>query len=187
MNADDLSLDLRSGLPEPLRVLLADYPREGWAAHPNFRGLVEFWLDRHMMFRRILGALEADAGALADRRIEGGAYGARLARYGALFVGELHGHHHIEDAHYFPALLRSEPGLARGFDLLDGDHQALDGHLAAFAGMANGLLASARPETEAAAFLDHLEGLRRFLDRHLTDEEELIVPIILRHGERGIG
>ena len=34
---------------------------------------------------------------------------------------------------------------------------------------------------------DGLERMERFLDRHLTDEEDLIVPVILRVGEGRLG
>ena len=53
---DDLALGVRAGLPDALRVLLADYPREGWESHPHFTGLVRFWLDRHLMFRPLQAA-----------------------------------------------------------------------------------------------------------------------------------
>ncbi|MGB0354336.1 MAG: hemerythrin domain-containing protein, partial [Paracoccaceae bacterium] len=57
---DHLALAHREGLPDALRILLQDYPRETWQAHPNFGGLVAFWLDRHLMFRR-LDAMLTDA------------------------------------------------------------------------------------------------------------------------------
>ena len=31
-----LDLETRSGLPEAMRILLAEYPREAWEADPNF-------------------------------------------------------------------------------------------------------------------------------------------------------
>lgn len=56
-----LDLDLRTGLPDALRVLLKEFPRDGWDDHPGIEGLVRFWLDRHMMFRRIIARLILDA------------------------------------------------------------------------------------------------------------------------------
>ena len=56
---DALRLETRTELPEALRVLLAEFPKSGWNAHPNFKGLVEFWLNRHGMFRQICQALTA--------------------------------------------------------------------------------------------------------------------------------
>jgi hypothetical protein len=35
--------------------------------------------------------------------------------------------------------------------------------------------------TEAGVLRDRLAGFATFLDRHLTDEEDLVVPVILHH------
>jgi len=55
-----MSLRSREGLPDALRLLVDEIPRPTWEAHPNFGGMVQFWLQRHMMFRRLLDVLEAD-------------------------------------------------------------------------------------------------------------------------------
>lgn len=186
-----LDLDAREGLPDALRVLLADHPRAGWEADPNFGGLVRFWLDRHLGFRRLMTLMRADADAAADRRIDAHAFGSRLSRLGSTFLQEIHGHHTIEDTHFFPLLGAREARLLRGFDMLETDHHALDAHLAAFADGANGALGALdRPAdlvTAAGRLSEGLQRLDRFLDRHLLDEEDLVVPVILRHGEGFLG
>ena len=48
---DPLGLGTRAGLPDALRCLLADYPRDGWPAHRDFHGLAAFWLDRFPISR----------------------------------------------------------------------------------------------------------------------------------------
>lgn len=188
---DSLALDTREALPDALRVLLKEYPRAGWGASPNFEGLVRFWLERHLMFRRLLDLMQKDAERIADGGMDGRDFAQRLARYGSAFVNELHGHHSIEDAHYFPVLARAEPRLSRGFDILDRDHHALDAHLAGFAEAANRAIRAGAEGGDARAaggrFLGDLKGLGRFLDRHLVDEEELVVPVILKHGAGGLG
>ena len=40
----ELPLDVRDGLPDELRVLLKDFPRESWSNHPDFNGLTAFWI-----------------------------------------------------------------------------------------------------------------------------------------------
>ncbi|SLN37750.1 hemerythrin domain-containing protein [Roseisalinus antarcticus] len=186
MDMTGLALEERSGLPEPLRVLLAEYPREGWAAHRNFQGMVQFWLERHMMFRKLLAVMQEDAEKVLDAKMGPDEFAARLSRYGGMFVNELHGHHQIEDVHYFPVLQKQDRRVARGFDILDHDHHAIDGHLNAFVESANGALKSigepARMKDGAGGFRDRLLRLNGFLDRHLTDEEELVVPVILKFG-----
>jgi iron-sulfur cluster repair protein YtfE (RIC family) len=187
----DLDLATRAGLPDALRVLVAEYPRAGWPEARHFDGLVAFWLGRHLLFRRLCTIMTAETQALLDRRIAGETFAARLARRGGQLVSELDGHHRIEDAHYFPLLARAEPRLAAGFDLLDGDHRALHHHLAAFADAAESALAAradaARLHDAAGAFLAALDRLDRLLARHLEDEEDLVVPVILRHGAGALG
>ena len=94
---DTLTLDTRDGLPDALRVLLQDFPRETWPEHNNFAGLVAFWLDRHLMFRRLMTALIDDAEQAVDRKIDAQTHAAKLSRYGSMLLQNLHGHHQIED------------------------------------------------------------------------------------------
>ena len=177
-------LATRDGLPDHLRILADRFARADWDGHEAFGALTRFWLDRHLMFRRLLATLDGEGGAFLDGEIDYQRYQAGLARYGSLFVGQLHEHHHVEDDHYFPQLVALEPRLSAGFDLLDADHHALDAHLEAFTNDANGILRPNGATKEAVdAFLKTLERSKALLDRHLSDEEDLIVPIILAHGE----
>ncbi|SFE83947.1 hemerythrin domain-containing protein [Roseivivax sediminis] len=180
---DDLALGRREGLPDALRALLEAYPRDSWEAHPGFGGLVEFWLERHLMFRKLCAMLREDAEGAVDGRLAPETQQGRLARYGTMLVNELHGHHQIEDHHYFPALSGLEPQLVRGFTLLDGDHHAMDGLLDRFAKAGNAVL---QGQGEVGPFREEVLSFEAMLDRHLVDEEELIVPVILKHGAGGL-
>ncbi len=181
----NLSLDLRTGLPDHLRVLADKYPRDMWQGHPNFNQLTAFWLDRHLMFRKVLDKLIADTQAHLDAKA-GPRYGAELSRYTGFFLQELHGHHGIEDAHYFPQFKPLDARVAGAFDLLDHDHHALDAHLHDLANDTNAVLralqAGHKAQDEAGALLARHEAFQTFLDRHLTDEEEVIVPLVLEYG-----
>lgn len=182
-------LTQRDGLPDALRILLEQYPRDIWQSHRNFDGLTRFWLERHMMFRQALGQWQADTRAFMDKGRDARAHGQQTARLGGFLINELHGHHQIEDAHYFPALTVAEPRLAKGFELLDADHHALDSELAALTDAANTHLRAlgdrnADTRANAARMLAQLDGFERFLNRHLLDEEELVVPVILHHAPR---
>ena len=176
---DPLALDQREKLPDALRVLLDTYPRDGWSEHSNFAGLVEFWLGRHMMFRKLTTMLNDDAEQAMDGKLDLMAYKPRLARFGGALVQELHGHHNIEDHHYFPQLSGLEPGLLRGFEILDKDHHAMDDLLNRFANKANEVLQGGG---EIGRFREELLSFNAMLDRHLEDEEDLIVPVILKNG-----
>ncbi|MEY1556611.1 hemerythrin domain-containing protein [Yoonia sp. R2331] len=184
--SEALNLENRAGLPDPLRVLLAAYPRDGWTTDPGFDALIRFWLDRHLMFRRLLADMTKTAEALIDETMEAPRFGAVMSRYGGHFVNGLHEHHTIEDTHYFPVLSQKDARITKGFAILDADHHAIDRHLSDFVDLANGALQkldNRDPLRGAVGDLhDHLGLLHRLLDRHLTDEEELVVPVILKYG-----
>ena len=182
----DLSLQNRPGLPDALRLLLPLYPRVDWTRHENFDGLVSFWLDRHLNFRDLTARMSAGTAALLDRSTDPQAHAATLARLGNRFLQELHGHHQIEDMHFFPRLTRLEPRLTRGFAMLETDHLAIDGLLSRFTTTANAVLTDPADLTAAAAFAADLAIITALLDRHLTDEEDLIVPVILHHGPSAV-
>ncbi|PZX16306.1 hemerythrin HHE cation binding domain-containing protein [Palleronia aestuarii] len=179
-----IGLETREGLPDALRVLVEKLPRGTWEAHPNFSPLTRFWLDRHLMFRDVLGKLRGGSQAFLDGRTAPERYGRETARLAQFFLGELHAHHSIEDHHYFPVLQGLDARLERGFTLLDADHHALDGHLNGLAETTNGMLrglSSADPKAGAGTLEETLGGFETFLDRHLTDEEDLVVPVILTY------
>ncbi|TNF57218.1 MAG: hemerythrin domain-containing protein [Rhodobacteraceae bacterium] len=178
---DKFSLDTRTGLPEALRVLVQEYPRTGWQTHRNFNGLVQFWMERHMMFRQLVTILTEDVQALSDRRMDHGRYAPRLSRFAGTLLNELHGHHGIEDHHYFPRLVRIDRRAEQGFALLDRDHHAMDGHLHAMAEAANAVLKGGEP----GPFAERLDAFARMLNRHLDDEEDIVVPVILASGFQG--
>ncbi len=183
-DADPLSLLRRAGLPQELQGLLADYPRAGWPQHRDFNGLAAFWLDRHLGFRRMLARLRGDAQASLGGQLAPNQYHARLQRTGSQLLNDLIGHHQIEDDAYFPKLAALEPRLQRGFDVLDRDHHDLHDLLDRFAKGANAVLAAKDTVTARTAtgrFDDDLADFDRLLVRHLTDEEDLILPVVLKH------
>lgn len=192
MSEDPLDLERRTGLPADLLRLLETYPRETWAAHDNIHGLASMWLQRHDMFRDLGGLL---TGAIADYR-EGRKDARAFAGFFAprleFFLGHLNGHHQVEDQHYFPVFARAESRLKRGFDILDKDHHLIHDALERNAETANAFLRALgenedRQRFAADAYAAENERLVAMLGRHLTDEEDLIVPLILDRGEYGIG
>lgn len=174
-----LYLEHRKKLPDALRVLLEQYPRDTWQDHKNFTEMVTFWLSRHLMFRQLVATLQSDAEAVLDQRADPNFLGKRVSKLGSTLLNELHTHHMVEDHHYFPQLNRLEPRLIRGFSILDADHHDLDKLLERYATAANGVI---QGNVEVGQYRDHVVSFTTFLDRHLVDEEELIVPVILKHG-----
>ncbi len=187
-----LDMRERRGLPEHLKVLLDKYPRTGWPAKDQMASLTQFWLDRHLMFRRLIAQLAGEAQAFSDNPNQAREFGQRTPRLAGFLIQQLHGHHQVEDHHYFPLLVGYDDRLAQGFSLLDLDHQALDLALQDYQSAAQDLLSDlsrqpeAQPEAQPAslaAYEGQLSSLERWVERHLFDEEELIVPILLHYGE----
>lgn len=184
---EDLSLTARAGLPDTLKALFEAHPRESWGVARPLGDLTLFWLERHQMLRELLSRLGGETQQMLDLGDERGAGMRRLARYAQIFAGELHMHHNVEDHHYFPALSQREARLASGFELLDADHHTLDAALHEFAEQSNALFRAFAEGAATDRSLDDYHALlRRFspmLERHLIDEEDLIVPILIEHGE----
>lgn len=177
-------LDTRTGLPPELLVLRDSLPREGWEGHANFSELTRFWLDRHLMFRDVLQRLRDGSGAYLDGNKDLVQHARETQHYAGFLLNQLHGHHQIEDHHYFPQLMQLDSRLTRGFEILDADHDALNGHIYGIAEQTNVFLKALETDDvrEFAAALSEKLGLfDQFLDRHLTDEEDLIVPLILTY------
>src|ERR1035437_2981764 len=151
-NATDpeaLALARRSGWPEDLRVLIARFPREQWQGHANLGAMARFWLSRHDMFRELatmIQAIEAQfrAGALSAAEVP-----RQLVPRLQFLLSELGVDHQIEDLPSFPISRAAEKRLARGFDVLEGDHPAIHADMAATAETANALLRALQGDADA--------------------------------------
>ncbi|MFN3226485.1 MAG: hemerythrin domain-containing protein [Hyphomicrobiales bacterium] len=185
--ANDDRLTTRDGLSEPLRVLLDKYPRETWEGNSRFYGLSSFWIERHGMFRQMSETLESDAQAMMALLMEPQSYGRKLSRLAGSMVQNLHGHHMIEDHQYFPLLAKRDGRLKRAFTMLDKDHHALDGLINEFIEESNVVLEGLLEGKDARDLVDRYQPtLHRFntlIERHLFDEEDIIVPVLLEYGD----
>ena len=187
-----LDLDRRTGWPADLRRLLDRHPRSTWPGHPNLGALCRFWLERHAMFRELAQALHQGTAELGEGRLEAGAFQPWFAPRMQVFLQQLHHHHLVEDHNYFPVFIAAEPRLVRGFEALEADHGTIDRAIQELAQASNDLLAALR--TPAADLPGATAGLATALpiflsrlDRHLADEEDLIIPLILERSEAGLG
>lgn len=103
------------------------------------------------------------------------------------FLQHLDGHHRVESGHYFPQFRLIEPRIQSGLDLLDRDHDAIHAHLNALYQSAVAFhQAVAAPSTDAP---DHAHRLADVLDRaapglirHLDDEEDIVIPLMVLKG-----
>lgn len=177
-------------LPDEMQVLLDKYPREAWDAHPNFKQATRNWLAAHKMFRALSKAVREDAEQFLDKQIDPQAYAARLSYRGNALVGNLHGHHGWEDHAYFPELSAADPRFDSGLQILENDHLILDQVLHDFTDAAINTLDYIRLNEKAAfeevgKVYEGAQIIEKLLARHLVDEEELAVPIIIHHKLRG--
>ncbi len=184
--SDDDRLGLRTSLPADIRPIEDGVGRPDWPDHPGFQGLAAFWLDRHRMFRQLMAEMSGATTAFLDRTLEEREFAQRLSQYGGFFLNQLHTHHQMEDRHYFPLMVRLEPSLERGFALLDQDHVSLDAAIHQFAENANEILTAVKRQNpaddRAKAFLEWLASMEQHLSRHLEDEEDIVIPVLLKHG-----
>jgi hemerythrin-like domain-containing protein len=171
--------------------LIERHPRAGWAGHAALGPLARYWLDRHAGFRQLVGALEQATAELQAGRLGTAAFRPWFAARLQLLLTHLDSHHGVEDYYYFPRLRAAEPALARGFDALAADHEALNGAIVETVEAANALLTAAPgTETEAAAAARYAAasaGLFALLLRHLDAEEDLVIPVLLERGEAALG
>ena len=186
-----LALDTRAGWPADLRLLIERYPREVWSDHANLGAMAQFWLQRHNMFREIGAALDEATTALREGTASAADFRAFFPPRLQFFLQQLNAHHQIEDLHYFPVFQAAETRLAHGFDVLEADHHLIHGQIDATVEAANSFLRT--PANDAAApaagerYAQANGRLLHLLTRHLGDEEDLIIPLILDRGEGPLG
>jgi hypothetical protein len=187
-----LSLARRSGWPVDLRVLISRYPREQWDAHVNLGEMARFWLSRHAMFRELSGAIEQITAQFRAQVLPPAEFARQFVPRLQFMLDQLNVHHQIEDLHYFPIFRVADTRLVRGFDVLEGDHHHIHADMARTAENANALLQALRADADTLrrcsdAYADSSGVLIKGLVRHLDDEEDLIVPLILDRGEEALG
>lgn len=182
-----MSADTNGNWPGELLFLLERHPRETW---PIARSAsVAFWLGVHERLRRDAAGLAA----ASDEYRAGRSSPAQLAVIAAPrlrgLVAAMQGHHQIEDFEYFPEFRRAEPRIAAGFDRLEREHARLNASVdAAFAALGE-LRAAVEPASAATLqlaaqrYIDAAANLSADLLRHLHDEEDVVVPLLLERGD----
>jgi hemerythrin-like domain-containing protein len=184
-----LRLGQRTGVSDDIAFLRAHYPREDWRAHANFGQLADFWLHVHATLRQEGSEVARIVDAFRGRRID-------RVQLQSAFVPQLNGflqhldqHHRIEDVAYFPKFRQLDERLVVGFDLLEADHDLIHQRLVATVEHARGLLSALSTNGDGARraadiYAGEAQDLLDLLRRHLADEEDLVIPAMLKHGER---
>ena len=186
----ELDLDRRTGWPADLRLFVERYPRAVWPGHANLGQTARFWLERHDMFRDLGGALKSATGEFREGALPLPEFRRWFTPRLQFFLSQLEVHHQVEDLSYFPLFRAAEPRLVRGFEVLEHDHDILHERIARLADAANAFLEASELGAMRACADRHglvTDELLSGLVRHLADEEDLIIPLILDRGEDGLG
>ena len=182
-----LHLESRTSLPDFCTELVHLHPRELWFQHPAFSELAQFWLQRHANFRQVFKELTSLSEAFLDQPFDD--YMHKTRRYTQFVLDQLQGHHMIEDQHYFPVLARLDERVKKGFQLLDSDHDSLHAFIEDSAkntsDMLQALSDSADLKKEVARLAQFQARFEKALNRHLDDEEDIVIPVMLEHGFTG--
>lgn len=187
-----LGLARRSGWPEDLRVLIARFPREQWEGHVNLGEMARFWLSRHAMFRELTAMIRDIETRFRSGALPPAEFPRQFVPRLQFLLSQLSVHHQIEDYHYFPIFRAADARLTRGFDVLEEDHHAIHADMGRTTETANALLRALAGDADALRrcgddYAAASGALLTGLVRHLDDEEDLIVPLILERGEQALG
>ena len=142
------------------------------------------WLKVHTNIRKRQRILTQISEGYQSGEYDWSAYRSQLLKRINMHVLKLHQHHGVEDEGFFPEFIRMYPQLQAGFEILGRDHVRLDALLDKLQ-VQNDTLARSEVEDKMLAEQLHqnLADATDLLSQHLTDEEDLVIPILgLRQG-----
>lgn len=155
-----------------------DLPPDDWF-NPDYAYKTSTWLTMHARIQQRQRRLQQASDAYQDHRLDWAAYKTQTLRQLTSHIDHLHGHHGIEDGQYFPRFVKNYPQLAAGFAILDHDHHRLNAALNTLQQSARTLHRSELEDQQLAETLhQQLSQVGVLLSRHLSDEEDLVIPIL---------
>ncbi|MGB7286565.1 MAG: hemerythrin domain-containing protein [Salaquimonas sp.] len=190
-------VERRDGLSKALLQSLKDFPPR--AGKETYKGEAAFWLQIHQGLLRTSATLPAWCEQfLAEAELDRLELMApRISSLAGQLVSHAHGHHHIEDDHFFPAFLRIFPELADPIDLLENDHTILSVVLDDIENATIGFkemhaINNAVPTEKKSRMMQAGEKLLasalrldKLFIRHISDEEDICLPILMRLEQTG--
>lgn len=186
-----MALGVRKGLADDLTYLRPLYPTSVWRSHANFGELAKFWLHVHASLRSEGSEVVRIVNAYRGQEIDSMQLQQAFVPHLNAFVQHLDHHHRIEDHVYFPKFKQLDARLSVGFDLLESDHELIHQSLVQSVEHARELLAALSQTTggerqAADTFGGRIGHLLKLLQQHLGDEEDLVIPALLEHGEQAL-
>nr|WP_289055243.1 hemerythrin domain-containing protein [uncultured Psychrobacter sp.] len=142
------------------------------------------WLKVHTNIRKRQRILTQISEGYQSGEYDWAKYRSQMLKRINMHILKLHQHHGVEDEGFFPEFIRMYPQLQAGFEILGCDHVRLDALLDKLQ-LQNDTLARTEVEDKVLAVQLHqtLVDVTDLLQQHLTDEEDLVIPILgLRQG-----
>ena len=142
------------------------------------------WLKVHTNIRKRQRILTQISAGYQSGEYDWAEYRSQLLKRINMHILKLHQHRGVEDEGFFPEFIRMYPQLQAGFEILGRDHVRLDALLDKLQVQNDTLV---RSEVEDKVLADQLHqtlvSATDLLSQHLTDEEDLVIPILgLRQG-----
>lgn len=176
----------RKQLSPEIKQTLLESIRDDWPQHMRYGGMASFWLGIHNNLLQGTNQLADGFETLLDSppsEIQDALNAKKLQQLGNHLISHLHNHHEIEDHNYFPQFIQLYPNMEHAINLLDGDHQVLHQALDDTQLALVDLMAQKPIDRDMIAQMaKSSRDLEKIITRHLWDEEEIIIPILLEHG-----
>jgi len=173
----------REELPHSIKKSLISIERSNWFFHPKYHGKAEFFIQYHEGLMNTSIQILSTLKALLDNPGEDSRIYYELNKVKVLcyaLFANAHRHHMIEDHSYFPMFRKIELKMGAGIDLLENDHKRLSLALDVLKSSLQQGLHTAGYSAIGKLYQSAVE-VDNILVRHLSDEEEIIIPIFLKH------
>ena len=153
-------------------------PPDQWFA-ADYAYKTSGWLKVHTNIRKRQRILTQISEAYIDGEFDWAEYRSQILKRINMHILKLHQHHGVEDDGFFPEFVSMYPALAPAFEILGHDHEYLNALLDKLQ-IQNDALAKSEGEDKALAEQLHetLVKVTDLLQQHLTDEEDLVIPIL---------
>ena len=172
-----------SRLKADLLFLFNKLPPDQWFS-ADYAYKTSGWLKVHTNIRKRQRILTQISEGYQSGEYDWAEYRSQMLKRINMHVLKLHQHHGVEDEGFFPEFIKMYPQLQAGFEILGRDHVRLDALLDKLQ-VENDRLARSEVEDKVLAVQLHetLVDATDLLSQHLTDEEDLVIPILgLRQG-----